>query len=197
MNTADERRFKAYEDIAYIKWNLLTLLQIAKTQRFSKNEIDVIKKKIENVIMIITDFLTTSESKTKFEKFENVDNAFFEIEKITEIFRNNEFPSPEISRIHQLVWQMYVSYERLLSIKQYRTPIILRLFLEFSLGLSVFVLAPEFASLWYWWLLSSFIIAFLLISLIHIQRWIEHPFWDDIDDVKFEFINNFVKRLNK
>lgn len=53
MNTADERRFKALEDIASIKGNLLTILQIAKSQGLDAQAFEDIRRRVENVIVSI------------------------------------------------------------------------------------------------------------------------------------------------
>jgi hypothetical protein len=195
MNTADERRFRAYEEVALIKANLISFWHITIIRSVEKDIQDRIYSHLMDIVEAIADYLLESDCDAAQERLFFVDYRLKYLESIVETFREHGFPSPELSRLHQWIAQIYFSFEKLMTIKEYRTPIILRMFLQFSLGLSVFVLAPEFAVLGQWGIAMSMIVAFLLISLIEIQNMIENPFSGDIDDVQFEFLSRFSDRL--
>jgi hypothetical protein len=98
----------------------------------------------------ISSFLQEHNVKAAQNKLFYAEQKLKHLELIVEMLRKNELPSPELSRLHQWLGQIYFSFEKLIIIKEHRTPIILRLFLKFALIISVFVLAPEFANLKYW-----------------------------------------------
>ena len=195
MNTADERRFRAYEEIALIKANLMGFWHIVISRSLEKDINDKIYSYLMEIMESVSDYLLESDCDAAQEKLFNLDHKLKHLEAIVEILRTRDLPSPELSRLHQWIAQIYFSFEKLLTIKEYRTPVVLRMFLQFSLGLSVFVLAPEFAILGIWGIIMSMVVAFLLISLIEIQNMIENPFDNHIDDVQFEFLSRFSDRL--
>ncbi len=195
MNTADERRFKAYDEIALIKANLISFLQITQFRNLSKGDYDNIANGLSEIMPALSAFLYENDIKTAQSKLFYTEQKLKHLELIVEILRKANLPSPELSRMHQWLGQIYFSLEKLLIIKEHRTPLILRMFLKFALIISVFVLAPEFANLQYWGIVMSAVIAFLLISLIEIQNRIENPFKGELDDVKFEFIPRFTERI--
>jgi predicted membrane chloride channel (bestrophin family) len=197
MNTSDERRFKAYDEIALIKANLISFLQITQFRDLSKKEYSKIAEGLSEIMPAISSYLQENDLKAAQNKLFYAEQKLKHLELIVEMLRKTGLPSPELSRLHQWFGQIYFSFEKLIIIKEHRTPVILRLFLKFALIISVFVLAPEFANLKYWGIAMSAIIAFLLISLIEIQNRIENPFMGKLDDVKFEFMPRFTERIER
>lgn len=195
MNTADQRRFQALDEIALIKANLLSLCHIAQFRDFDSGTIKNVGKLVSEVMDALADFILEQDCDISLEKHFIADQKLKNLESITELFRHKGFPSPELSRLHQWLSQIYISFEKLLAIKEYRTPLILRLFLQFSLVVSTFVLAPEFAILGKFGIFMSSTVSFLLISLIEIQNLIEQPFKGPLDNVQFEFLARFEDRI--
>lgn len=193
MNTADERRFKAFEEIATIKANLMSIVQISKYRGEDTHK--KVVENIQNIFPALANFLEEQDKELSKQKLVKIDIEIRKLQQVVEILRNTNLPSPELSRIHQWIYQINLSFEKLIIIKEHRTPLSLRLFLKFALGLSVFILAPEFAIFGYWGIIVSAIIGFLLISLISIQNIIEEPFKGKIDNVKFDFTKHFVSRI--
>lgn len=195
MNTADQRRFQALDEIAQIKANLLSLCHIAQFRNLDCDTLKNVGMQVSDIMDGIADFILEQDCDTSLEKHFIADKKLKKLEAITELFRQKGFPSPELSRLHQWVSQIYISLERLIAIKEYRTPLILRLFLQISLVISTFVLAPEFAILGMWGIIMSTTVSFLLISLIEIQNMIEQPFRGPLDNVQFEFLSRFEDRI--
>lgn len=195
MNTADERRFQVFDEIALINGNLLTIWDIVLTQNLPKKDLLRAREELKKIQPAISKFLRVLWAKDQENGLHDVDVSFRGIMDISETLRKHDFPSPEISRIHQFLAQNYAAFERLLSIKEHRTPRILRVFLQVALMLSMFILAPEFANLGYFGIFLSALVSLLLAYLIEVQNKIEYPFQNDLDDVKFEFLERFEKRF--
>lgn len=120
----------------------------------------------------------------------------YDINHICERARKEGMSAPEISRLQQYISMIHFAFEKLLAVKEVRTPIALKLFIYLTLPLSTLILAPAFAILWYFWLIVSIIVTFLLSLLLTIQNDIENPFGEDIDDIRFDFIWRFQERLD-
>ena len=194
MNTADERRFQAFDELALIKGNLLAISQIASAWKLKAKDKKEIQTSVHNFMAAMTDFLR---SEPCDQSFARVDESLKRMVQFSEIFRKADLPSPEISRLHQFMAQIDFAFEKLAAIKEHRTPQMLRQFLKVTLTLSVFVLAPEFADLGYWGIMMSILITMLLMVLIAIQEKIEHPFDEDLDDVSLDFVDRFERRLER
>ena len=192
MNTADERRFAAFDELAQIKGNLLALSQLAAVWKLSKKDKAELQKTVHNFMEALTYFLQHEPTEKSFGA---VDKSLKQMVGFSEIFRAADLPSPEISRLHQFMAQIDFAFEKLAAIKEHRTPQMLRTFLKVTLTISVFVLAPEFADLGYWGIAMSMLITMLLMVLILIQEKIEHPFDEDLDDVSLDFVTRFEHRL--
>ncbi|HLC14690.1 MAG TPA: hypothetical protein VJL89_00485 [Thermodesulfovibrionia bacterium] len=196
MNTADQRRFAALDEIAQIKANLFSFCHVGRFRELEPELFKNIVNQLSEIMAGIADFLLERDCDISQEKLFIADQKLKYLEAITELYREKGFLSPELSRLHQWVSQIYISFEKLIAIKEYRTPVILRLFLQFSLVLSTFVLAPEFANIGTWGIAMSTTVSFLLISLIEIQNMIEQPFKGQLDNVQFEFLTRFEDRLD-
>lgn len=194
MNTADERRFAAFDELALIKGNLLALSQLAAVWKLKKTDKEKLQKTVHEFMEALTFFLRHEPTEKSFAQ---VDSALKKMVGFSEIFRKAALPSPEISRLHQFMAQIDFAFEKLAAIKEHRTPQMLRSFLKVTLTISVFVLAPEFADLGYWGIIMSMLITMLLMVLILIQEKIEHPFDEDLDDVSLDFVTRFEHRLEK
>ncbi len=195
LNAADERRFKVFDEIAIIKANIMSFWQIVLAQNIGKKNEELILRKLMNVQRSMADFLLEMDEKKSETKLKAVDKQMKGLEDSSEILRKKGFKSPEVSRLHQYMAQIYWAFEKLLMIKEHRTPRVIRYFLRFALIISVFILAPEFATLGYFGVFTAGVVAFLLASLIEIQRMIEYPFDQDLDDIRFRFLERFEERV--
>lgn len=194
MNTADERRFQAFDELALIKGNLLAMSQLASAWKLKAADKKKIQATVHEFMAALTYFLRHDPCDKSFAR---VDDSLKRMVQFSEIFRKADLPSPEISRLHQFMAQIDFAFEKLAAIKEHRTPQMLRNFLKVTLALSVFVLAPEFADLGYWGIMMSVLITLLLMVLIAIQEKIEHPFDEDLDDVSLDFVDRFERRLER
>ena len=79
--------------------------------------------------------------------------------QITEKFRKTEKVSaPELACLLGWLEKMYSSFEKLLAIKENRTPRTLRIFLDWALVAGVLILSPQFAILGLYGIFASFLI---------------------------------------
>ncbi len=189
----NERRFQAYNEIALIKANLLSTLQIIKAKNIPEEE--EIFKNISKIMFRIQDNLRNEDEEKDFKLMKKMDDSISYLAKLAEIMLKNWISSSESSRIQQFLAQINFSTQKLIYIKQKRTPKLLKLFLYLSLPISVILLSPWFAELWILWVISSVIIAFLLSMLLIIQNKIEKPFSWEIDDIRLRNIAMFTKRI--
>lgn len=85
----------------------------------------------------------------------------------------------------------------MVSIKEYRTPKILRDFLKLTLLVSVFILSPDFAQIGWYGIIVSGLVAWFFTSLIVIQSQIEYPFRNHVDDFHDEYLDRFNDRVEQ
>ena len=85
--------------------------------------------------------------------------------------------------------------QRLLSIKEYNTPVVLRHFIHTVLILAVFILSPQFASMGWAGVAVAPLATLMILTLLHIQDRIEAPFGKRVDDIHFAFIERIQERL--
>ena len=195
MNAANVRRFQALDEIALIKSIILSLWQTAKNV-LDAQQLESLQKELRHFFHLMEIFLreeTGTEEST--EKLLEIDQFFEGITRLVEDLRTHGLPPPEISRIMQWHQQGYYAFEKLLTIKESRTPITLRFFIALSLIIALFVLAPQFAYFGYYGIASVAIVATILVLLIRIQDMLEHPFGEDPDDISFEFSLRMEKRI--
>lgn len=195
MNTANVRRFKVLDEIAFLKSTILSLWQMAKNH-LNEHQIKTLQIDLISFFKLLHKFLDEDTLKYESEqKLAEIDIFFKKLIKTGEDLRDAGVPSPEISRILQWHQQMYFAFEKLLSIKEYRTPKTLRFFIAFALIISLFVLSPQFASFGYFGVFSAALVSLILVVLIKIQDMLEHPFGNDPDDIGFEFLERLEKRI--
>lgn len=195
MNTANLRRFQALEDIAHIKSILLSVWQTAKLHLDHEQQA-AFKIQIHGFFDTLQDFFHRPDTSTATaEQLETVDNFFDYLATHCQNLRDLGMPSPEVSRVMQWRQQGYHAFERLLTIKENRSPLALRFFMSFALIISLFVLAPQFAAFGYFGIGAVVIISIIMVSLIRIQNDLELPFGADLDDISFEFGERFKQRV--
>ena len=115
-------------------------------------------------------------NETKEELLE-IDTFFNKLSLIIESFRKTEkIGEPELACLLGWLEKMYSSFVKILAIKEHRTPISLRLFIDWTLVVGVLILTPQFATFGVYGVLSSIIIMCFLVTLIKIQKILEYPF---------------------
>jgi len=190
----NQRRFKAYDEIDLIKANLLSTLQIVNSKNIPEKK--EISKKIIKIMFRIQSYLISNEDKEyEIKRIKKMDNSISYIWEIWEIMIRNWISNSEASRIQQFLAQINFSVQKLMDIKNKRTPKVLKLFLYTALPASVIILSPGFAALGVLWIVSSVVIAFFMSMLLIIQNKIEKPFDWDIDDIRLRDIAIFIKRI--
>ncbi|MBC8554991.1 MAG: hypothetical protein H8D23_35710, partial [Candidatus Brocadiales bacterium] len=90
---------------------------------------------------------------------------------------------PETACLWQWLQQMNDALEKLLTIKDNRTPKSLRIFIDWALVTGMLLLTPLFAGYGNYGILIAVIIMIVLLSLIKVQKMLEHPFGKDLDDI--------------
>ena len=100
MNTADQRRFQALDEIAQIKANLLSLCHIAQFRNLDCDTLKNVGMQVSDIMDGIADFILEQDCDTSLEKHFIADKKLKNLEAITELFRQKGFPSPELSRLH-------------------------------------------------------------------------------------------------
>lgn len=116
--------------------------------------------------------------------------------------RGNDLPSGECSRCNQYLSKMFISFESIKHIYQYRTPSSLRAFSDFFISVLPILYGPYFAHLAQDYSMQALayvtpvLFSLILVSLDNIQGHLENPF-DGIgeDDVAIN-VEQFVSRLN-
>ena len=196
MNTANVRRFQALDDIALLKSILLSLSQTAKNY-LKKEQLVTLNEELRGFFTTLQNFLCEdSGTDASNEKLLKVDLFFEKIIATTQDLRVAGMPAPEISRVLQWHQQAYFAFEKLLTVKERRTPLALRLFMTLALIVALFVLAPQFALFGYYGVLSAAIVSIVMVVLIWIQNMLEHPFGEDADDILFDFSKRMANRVS-
>lgn len=115
--------------------------------------------------------------------------------------RENGLASGECSRCNQYLSKMFVAFESIKHIYQYRTPRTLRAFSDLFITILPPLYGPYFAYIaqdftWGLGYVMPILFSFILVSLDNIQEHLENPF-DQIgeDDVLIN-VEQFVSRLN-
>ena len=92
-------------------------------------------------------------------KLTDIDIFFNKISLTIENFRaTKNISAPELACLLGWLEKMYSSFERLLAIKENRTPRTLRIFLDWALVIGVLILSPQFATLGLYGIFTSFLI---------------------------------------
>ena len=191
MNTANVRRFQALDELALIKSVTLSFWQVSNVY-LQKQEKTALKQALVALTESIHGLLKREVSVNSLHQ---VDQSMNQLMADIEIVRAHGMQTPEVSRLLQWHQQVYLAVEKLLMIKEKRTPLSLRLFVAMVLVIALFVLAPQFALFGYYGVVASAIVSTVMVLLIWIQDMLEHPFGNDIDHIEFRDVERFYGRL--
>ena len=129
-------------------------------------------------------------------KLADIDIFFNSISLTIEQFRAKQnISDPELACLLSWLEKMYSSFEKLLAIKESRTPKTLTIFLDWALVIGVLILTPQFAEIGIYGVFTSFLIMSFLIILIKVQKILEYPFGKNMDHIDLRMRNKTVNRI--
>ena len=129
-------------------------------------------------------------------KLTDIDIFFNKISLTIESFRTaKNISAPELACLLGWLEKMYSSFEKLLAVKETRTPRTLRIFLDWALVIGVLILSPQFARLGLYGVFTSFLIMSFLIILIKVQKMLEYPFGKNMDHIDLRMRNKTSTRI--
>lgn len=197
INSAFQRRDKALEHYGIINANLTSIyfahLNWPKKNQPLKENPNIIKIIKELFSFIKQDLITSSSNNTNKKE---IYDSFLKISNKNEKLRNAGVSDGEISRINNWLNNSIVSYEKISSISDYRTPRGLKAYSQIFLHIFPILFAPYFASLNEVISYLGYIVAILyssvLVMLSNIQNNIENPFDNvGLDDINLDKENRF------
>ncbi len=194
IGTATRRRFEAFDEIAELKSNVLSLSDIYR-QHLPKERLPIAMDELRAFFPIIQTVLSRRRFTVELSTLHTIDSFFTAQLKTIFEMHSSGLGDPELACVLQWHQKMRFSMERLLSIKEYNTPETLRRFVYYALLMTVIIMSPEFARLQWLGVVTAFLISFMIVVLVTIQDMIEDPFGKATDDIRFEFIGRIQERL--
>jgi len=196
ISTANTRRFQAIEELANLWALAMSFLQTGK-RHLAEREKGKLKHELREFfekLRFLFHVDVVGEEAQK--RLADIDVFFNEISLTVESFRKTEKVSaPELACLLGWLEKMYSSFEKLLAIKENRTPRTLRIFLDWALVAGVLILSPQFATLGLYGIFASFLIMCFLIILIKVQKMLEYPFGKNMDHIDLRMRKKAYKRL--
>ena len=196
ISTANTRRFQAIEELASLWALAMSFLQTGKrhlAEREKEKLQHELKEFFEKLRFLFHVDVVGEETQ---KRLSDIDSFFNEISLTIESFRKTEkISAPELACLLGWLQNMYSSFEKLLAIKENRTPRTLRIFLDWALVVGVLILTPQFATLGVYGVFASFLVMCFLIVLIKIQKMLEYPFGKNIDHIDLRMRKKAYKRI--
>ena len=90
---------------------------------------------------------------------------------------------------------MYLSFEKLLAIKEHRTPKTLRIVIDWALVVGILILTPQFAKIEVYGIFTAFVVMSFLVVLIKIQKMLEYPFGKSMDHIDLRMREKASRRI--
>jgi len=195
LSTVNKRRFDAFDEIAILKGNALTFHQLFKLY-FKGEQLADAQNNLLQLFINLHAGLRTPDLRLSSSALHEVDKVLNQL--MTHIYQLKQqgLHPPEVSRLYQWHQDIYKSSERLVAIKEHNIPVLLRVFIRYSMLISIFVLAPDFVHLGNFGILLSAMLCFMVVTLLSIQDHLEDPFDDDVDSVCFDFYDRLKIRMN-
>ncbi len=196
INTANLRRFQAIDELAVL-WSLaMSFWQTGKRHLAQKENEKLqhdLREFFEKLRFILHVDVVGEETKKKLYE---IDTFFNELSLTIEDFRKTGMlGEPELACLLGWLEKMYSSFEKLLAIKEHRTPKSLRSFIDWALVVGVLLLTPQFATFGIYGVFSSFVIMCFLVTLIKIQKVLEYPFGKNIDHIDLRLKEKAYRRI--
>ena len=196
ISTANLRRFQAIEELAVL-WSLAMSYWQTGKRHLAEKEQEKLQHELREFYEKLRSLMHVDVvgEETKQKLFE-IDTFFNELSLVIERFRKTEkISAPEIACLLGWLEKMYSSFEKLLAIKEHRTPRSLRLFIDWALVVGVLLLTPQFATFGVYGIFSSFLIMCFLVTLIKIQKILEYPFGKNIDHIDLRLKEKAYRRI--
>ena len=196
ISTANTRRFQAIEELANLWALAMSFLQTGK-RHLAEKEKEKLQHELRGFFEKLRSLFHVDVVGEEAEnRLADIDNFFNEISLTVEKFRKTEKVSaPELACLLGWFEKMYSSFEKLLAIKENRTPRTLRIFLDWALVAGVLILSPQFATFGLYGIFVSFLIMCFLIILIKVQKMLEYPFGKNMDHIDLRMRNKAYKRI--
>ena len=196
ISTANTRRFQAISELADL-WALAMSFWQTGKRHLPEGEKEKLQHELREFFEKLRFLLHVGVVGDKAQKkLSDIDVFFNEISLTIESFRKTEKVSaPELACLLGWFEKMYSSFEKLLAIKENRTPRTLRIFLDWALVAGVLILSPQFATLGLYGIFTSFLIMCFLIILIKVQKMLEYPFGKNMDHIDLRMRNKAYKRI--
>jgi hypothetical protein len=196
ISTANMRRFQAIEELAVL-WSLAMSYWHTGKRHLAENELKKLQYELreffEKLRFLMHVDVVGEDAKLKILE---IDNFFNELSLIIENFRKTEkIGEPELALLLSWLEKMYSSFEKMLAIKEHRTPRSLRLFIDWALVVGVLLLTPQFATFGSYGVVSSVMIMCFLVTLIKIQKSLEYPFGKFIDHIDLRLKERAYRRI--
>jgi len=196
ISTANTRRFQAIEELANLWALAMSFWQTGKRHLAEKDRVKLqyeLREFFEKLRFLFHVDVVGEEEKNKLA---DIDVFFDEISLIIERFRTTKnISAPELACLLGWLEKMYSSFEKLLAIKENRTPRTLRIFLDWALVTGVLILSPQFATLGYYGIVCSYLIMGFLLILIKVQKVLEYPFGKNMDHIDLRMRDKTLKRI--
>jgi hypothetical protein len=196
INTANLRRFQAIDELAVL-WSIAMGYWHTGKRHLAQKEQEKLQHELREFFEKLRFLMHVDVVGIEAEKkLLEVDIFFNELSLQIEVFRKTEkIGEPEIAQLLGWLAKMYTSFEKLLAIKEHRTPRSLRLFIDWALVIGVLLLTPQFATFGIYGVLSSIAIMCFLITLIKIQKILEYPFGKYIDHIDLRLKEKAYRRI--
>ena len=196
ISTANTRRFQAIEELANL-WALAMSFWHTAKRHLSEKEKENLQYELREFFEKLRSlFHINVVGEEAQKKLADIDIFFNSISLTIEQFRaKTNISDPELACLLSWLEKMYSSFEKLLAIKESRTPKTLRLFLDWALVIGVLILTPQFAEMGLYGILTSFLIMSFLIILIKVQKMLEYPFGKKMDHIDLRMRNKAVHRI--
>jgi len=183
INTANVRRFQAIDSMAKL-WAVAMSLWHTVRLELPEDNIEKFRYELseffESIRLLLHIDTVGQERKAKLAE---IDQFFDYLSETIYQLRADGLNSPETSTLWKWIEEMNHAMEKLLAIKDNRTPKSLRIFIDWALVCGMLLLTPLFANYGNYGIVVAIIIMVVLLSLIKVQKMLEHPFGKDLDDI--------------
>lgn len=128
-------------------------------------------------------------------------DAFGKLSRLNEKSREAGLPANEVSRANQYLSHIMRDFEKVRTIREYRTPMSLRGYWQVFLHLFPILFAPAYANLAVKYFPAvgygtAVLFSVVLVGLDNIQEKLENPFdQDSIDDIRLDFAASYGRRM--
>ena len=196
ISTANVRRFQAIEEVAVL-WSLAMSFWQTGKRHLPEIENERLQHELRDFFEKLRFLLHVDViGKETQNRLSDIDAFYNKISLIIESFRKTErISDPEIACLLGWLEKMYLSFEKLLAIKEHRTPKTLRIVIDWALVVGILILTPQFAKIGVYGVFTAFVVMSFLIILIKIQKILEYPFGKFLDHIDLRMREKASRRI--